>query len=149
MTPEFFFVENIAVRLSKKKDIEGESSLNNVEKTVVDIWDAAGLIGNGGIQYWILSSSAQKAIILQLIDIDMKMLSSVIENVFNILNGLELCQSSTHKEAFVAKHETKLTELSREWNNNSDFLADNLAIFIKSNWNDIEEAISNYYVFWL
>lgn len=149
MKPEFFFVENVAVRLSKKKEVEGELSLNKVEKTVIDIWDASGIIGNGGIQYFVLSSVYKKTIIPQLIDIDMKILSRVMEDVFNVLNGLEMCQSLIHKEAFVAKHEQKLIELSRTWNENSILLADNLANYIKNNWEQIEETISNYYVFWL
>lgn len=149
MSPEFLFVESVAVRISKKKDLEGEPSLNKTEKIIVDIWDAVGLIGNGGIQYWLLSSVSRKSIVEQLREIECEYLSEVMENVFSILPGIDSIEPVSCKEEKIAKHENRLAELTRMWNDNSEILPSKLENYIKRNWHDINETIIDHYAFWL
>lgn len=149
MSPEFLFVESVAVRISKKKDLEGEPSLNKTEKIIVDIWDAVGLIGNGGIQYWLLSSVSRKSIVEQLREIECEYLSEVMENVFSILPEIDSIESVSCKEEKIAKHENRLAELTRMWNDNSEILPSKLENYIKRNWHDINETIIDHYAFWL
>jgi len=49
---EFEFVNSIATKLGKRAEANGIEALNDIERTVLLIWWASGIIGNGGFQYF-------------------------------------------------------------------------------------------------
>lgn len=109
MNPEFFFAESVVARIGKKEEAVGRSELNDVENAIISVWDALGLVGNGGIQYWLLSDRAYPSIVSDLKKMELESLSAVMDRVFRLLPEI-VDKSEREKEKMIAKHEERLEE---------------------------------------
>ncbi|MEO8350778.1 MAG: DUF4375 domain-containing protein [Chthoniobacteraceae bacterium] len=53
LSPDFDLVNRVFVRLADREESDGPDSINDIERVVLLVWHAAGIIGNGGFHYFL------------------------------------------------------------------------------------------------
>jgi hypothetical protein len=52
LTPAFYFVDNIVVKIAKKEEKKGTQSLRDEQLAVLTVWHVSGLVENGALFYF-------------------------------------------------------------------------------------------------
>jgi hypothetical protein len=51
-TEDFDAIDAVFLRLADRKELRGANSITDIERVVLLVWHASGIIGNGGFQYF-------------------------------------------------------------------------------------------------
>ena len=85
----FELIDNVFCSLVDREEANGPDSISDIERVVLTIWHASGIIGNGGFRYFFECGLPARATATAYARIGVDQAESILRNVLNLFpNGI-------------------------------------------------------------
>ena len=134
---EFDFVNGLFLRIAEKKKKNGYDSLTAEERVVFLVWDASGIIENGGLQYFYEQEFDAEAVAAAYEKIGCQKCAELLKLSFSLFPPSVLQGSWSDRVAFVERNSEMFDNLSNAFWEADEEMEKRLADYIKHrevNW---------------
>src|SRR5947207_15812470 len=128
---EFGFVNGFFRRIAEKKNKSGYESLTAEERVAFLIWDASGIIENGGLQYFYEQEFDAEAVATAYEKIGCQKCAELLRLSFSLFPAAVLQGSWTDRVAFVERNSEMFDNLSNAFWEADAEMEKRLADYIK------------------
>jgi hypothetical protein len=132
---EFDNIDKTFCALAEREEELGKSSVNEIERVVLLIWHASGIIGNGGFRYFFECSLSLQDTAKAYDQIGVEQAALVLRKVLNLFPHCSVPEDWDERMALVEdlykQHEEMLSSLEGDYYNTDKLMRRQLAGWIR------------------
>ncbi|MBI3881246.1 MAG: DUF4375 domain-containing protein [Verrucomicrobia bacterium] len=132
---DFELVNATFCSLANREKNDGAESIRDIERIVLLVWHAAGIVGNGGFRYFFECGLPLRETAEAYSRIGVESAASVLRNLREMLPGRQVSDDYDERmkvvERIYTEHEDVLSKMEKEFWNTDDLMTRQLAGWIK------------------
>ena len=110
-TEDFDAIDAVFLRLADRKELRGSNSITDIERVVLLVWHASGIIGNGGFQYFFECALPLLATAEAFDRIGVEQAGSILRQLQEFFPGRHIPDDYDERMAIVSKFRDEHTDL--------------------------------------